>query len=110
MYLVYANTTRITESSLIHTGEGYLFSILIGTDTVNDPVIAVYDDTNSDTAGNRIIPSNTYDASALGINGVVLKFAKQFSNGLYVNISNIGSGEVVVGYRTRSSLFLNTFK
>lgn len=102
--LIYADTERIVESTLIYTGKGFLFSILIGTDTINDPVVAVYDDTDGDTAGNRIIPSNTYDASALGINGVVLKFAKKFSTGLYVSITNIGNGDVIVDYRTLNSM------
>ena len=101
---IYAETDRITSSTLIHTGEGFLFSLLIGTDSVNDPVVAVYDDVNADTAGNRIVPSTTYDASALGINGVVMRFAKKFSTGLYIAISNIGSGEVTVDYRKSTDL------
>jgi len=102
--LIYANVKKLTESGSVTTGVGVLFSLLIGTDGVNDPVIAVYDDTDATTAANRIIPSITYDASALGLNGVVLQFAKKFTTGLYVNITNIGSGEVSVDYRKENDM------
>jgi len=97
--LIYADVSRITAATLIYTGSGFLMSMLIGTDGVSDPVIAIYDDTDAATAANKIMPSNTYDASTLGINGVVMKFAKKFSTGLYVDISNMGNGEVVIDYR-----------
>lgn len=106
---IYATPVRITSSTLIYTGEGFLFSILVAPDTVNDPVVAVHDDTDGDTAANEIKPSVTYDASALGDNGVVLKFAKRFTTGLYVKIANIGSGSVVVDYRTQGDLFPHKF-
>ena len=101
---VYADTSYLTSSTLIHTGAGVLFTILIGSDGVNDPVVAAYDDTDGNTAANRIVPLTTYDASALGINGFVLQFAKKFTTGLYISIADIGAGEVVVDYRTVGSL------
>ena len=104
MNTAYTTTSRITESSLIYTGTGFLFSILVGADNVNDPVVAVYDDTDGNTAANRIIPSVTYDASVLGLNGVVLEFPKKFTTGLYVVVTNIGSGEVIVDYRQENDL------
>ena len=106
----YATPVRLTASALIHTGKGVLMSVLIGTDGVNDPVVAIHDDVDGDTAGNEILPSSTYDASALGINGVVFKFAKKYSTGLYVKIANIGSGAVVVDYRTQGTLHPKDFK
>lgn len=102
---IYGTPIRITSSTLIYTGKGFLFSLLIGMDTINDPVIAVQDDTDGDTAENEIVPSNTYDADALGINGLILKFAKHFETGLYVKIANLGSGSVIVDYRTKGGLF-----
>lgn len=101
---IYGDTSYLTASALIHTGAGFLFTVLIGTDGVNDPVVAAYNDTDGDTAGNRIVPLTTYDASALGINGFVLQFAKKFTTGLYISISNLGAGELVVDYRTVGSL------
>ena len=106
----YSTPARLEASALIHTGQGVLMSLLIGTDGVNDPVVAIHDDVDGDTAGNEILPSSTYDASALGINGVVLKFAKEFTTGLYVKLANMGSGAVVVDYRTQGTLHPKSFK
>lgn len=106
----YGTPKRVVESTLIHTGKGVLMSMLIGTDGVNDPVVAVHDDVDGDTAANEIVPSATYDASALGINGIVLKYSKNFTTGLYIKIANIGSGSVVVDWRSQGSLHPKSFK
>lgn len=102
---LYGIPYRATASALIYTGPGYFFSLLIGTDGSNDPVIAIHDALNGDTATNEIVPSTTYDASLLGINGLVLHFAKHFKTGLYAKIANIGTGSIVVNYRPQDSLF-----
>ncbi len=105
MQHIYGTAVRIVVSTQIHTGKGYLFSLLVGVDTVNNPVIAAYDDEGGATAANQIIPSTTYDATALGLNGVVLQFAKNFDTGLYISIANIGSGSVIVDWRSQGALF-----
>ena len=102
---IYGTPIRITASTLIHTGEGFLFSFLIGTDTVNDPVFAIYDDADGATPGNQIVPSTTYDASILGINGAVFKVSKNFTTGLYVAIANIGTGSIILDWRSQGSIF-----
>ena len=102
---IYGTPTRIVAGAQIHTGEGFLFSLLIGTDSVNDPVIAVFDDVGGATAANQIIPSTEYDASVMGMNGLVLKFSKKFTTGLYVAIANIGTGSVIVDGRSQGNLF-----
>lgn len=94
-----SKVTRLTASGLVFTGHVYLAALLIGTDGTNDPVVAVYDDVDGDTAGNKIIPANTYDASALGLNGVVFPFMLDCTTGIYVTISDLGTGEVMVAYR-----------
>ena len=105
MQHIYGTSARIIVSTQIHTGKGFLFSLIIGTDDTNDPVIAVYDDVGGATAANQIIPSTEFDASALGLNGVVLQFAKNFDTGLYISIANIGSGSVIVDWRSQGNLF-----
>ena len=72
-----------------------LNGFLIGTDGVNDPTIAFYD--GSDATGIKRVPSNTYDASALGLNGFVslgYKTGIEFDSGMYIDIS--GSNVEVV--------------
>ncbi len=107
---IYGVVERVTASTLIYTGAGFLMSVLIGTDGVNDPVVAVYDYTDATDPTKRIIPSTTYDASALGLNGVVLQFVKRFSTGLYVNIANIGNGEVILDYRRLTQVSIGNMR
>ena len=74
----------------------HLWGFLVGCDGSNDPTISVYD--NATTAsGNELLPTTTYDASALGLNGVSLPAAVMASNGITVSVT-LGSGtcEVVV--------------
>lgn len=99
MIVIVATPKRIIVSTLIHDGPCYLASILIGTDDINDPVVAAYNDADASDPTTKVIPSATYDAAIMGLNGVVLKFMKDCNTSLYVSISNIGSGEVVVDYR-----------
>jgi len=74
-----------------------LSSMLIGTDGVNDPAVTVYNGT--DNTGQEIVPTATYDASQLGINGFILIYAKRCPDGIYVEISlAAGDVEVVIDY------------
>ena len=88
---------RITSSTLIKSGYSKLTAVLIGTDGSNDPVITVYDDL-SNTAGTEAVPTVTYDASALGLNGVAFNQSIECQVGIYVEITNLGTGEVLVYY------------
>jgi len=92
------NNSRITVSTLIYTGHGFVGSLLIGTDGTNDPVVTVYNALSA-VSGTEIIPTTTYDASALGLNGLETSYLKECGIGCYVEISNLGTGEVVIGYR-----------
>ena len=89
----------ITSSVLVKTGYSRIIALLIGTDGTNDPVVTVYDDT-SNTAGTEAIPTCTYDASALGLNGAIFgrDGAIECQVGIYVEISNLGTGEVILYY------------
>ncbi len=106
MQEIFGTPLRLTATTQVHDGEGFIFSMLIGSDTVNDPVVAIHDCATGDqAAGNQIVPSATYDASILGINGVVFKISKQFTSGLYVAIANIGTGSVVIDWRSQGNMF-----
>lgn len=105
MEKIFGTPIRVTSDTLVHTGKGFIFSLLIGGDTINDPVISVHDALNGDTATNEIVPSNTYDADALGINGFVLNVAKPFNTGFFIKVANIGSGSVIVDWRSQGDLF-----
>lgn len=98
--MIIAYTNKVTESGQIYTGECLLLDVLIGLDGVNDRAVSVFDGTSS--SGVEKLPTNTYDASKLGLNGVVWQFARKCDTGIYVLIG-AGSGtiEVVVGYCPR---------
>jgi hypothetical protein len=64
---------------------------------VNDPVITVYN--GLDNSGGEIVPTCTYDASALGLNGVTgIDPGIYCDVGLYIEITCAGAVEVVPHY------------
>jgi hypothetical protein len=105
MKMIYTKPTRIQASTVIHDVPCFLMKIVIGSDGTNNPVVAAYnEEDNSATAGKEILPSQTYDAVALGMNGVVYQFAEYCDAGLYIEITNLGTGSVVVSSRTQASM------
>ena len=68
----------------------FFLGFLLGLDGTNDPTITIYDNTTN--TGNQIIPTNTYDASQLGLNGAILPYPKYCKNGVYADISQNSSG------------------
>lgn len=95
MKLLSKQAGKITASALVLTGAGLFRGILIGTDGVNDPVVTVFD--NIEASGEEIIPTTTFDASALGLNGVT-GLNRYVQNGIYILIACVGAVEVVPEY------------
>lgn len=96
--MIIAKTAKLTESGQAYLGECVLLDILIGMDATNDPSVSVFDGT--DSSGAEKLPTNTYDASKLGLNGVVWQFARKMDTGIYVLIDlAAGDVEVIVGHR-----------
>jgi len=84
-----------TATGLVYSGKCMLHGFLIGTDGVNDPTITVYN--NTEESGDEAIPTCTYDASQLNLNGATgLKV--YCDKGLYISISCSGAVEVVLFY------------
>ncbi len=67
---------------------------VLRTDGTNDATITVFDNASA-ASGAELIPSNTYDASALGLNGAMLTKPVIAKNGVYIEITCAGSCEVV---------------
>ena len=89
--------TKITASAIVHTGPCVFRGLLLGTDGANDPVITVYN--GLDNTGEEIVPTCTYDASALGLNGVLgMEPGVYFDTGIYIEITCAGTVEVVPQY------------
>ena len=64
-------TFTATGGKIVSSKPGIIYGYLVGLDNTNDPTITIYDD-NAAAAGNEVIPTNTYDASVLGVNGATL--------------------------------------
>jgi hypothetical protein len=93
----HAIVKTVTVSGTIITKSAVLLGMQVGTDSANDPTITVYDGINN--GGNEIVPTTTYDASALGLNGFVCPYSKKAYSGIYVEITCAGSVEVTIDYK-----------
>ena len=97
MYKTLSTSSKISASAAVYTGACELRGFLVGTDGVNDPVITIYNGTSN--AGGEIVPTSTYDASQLGLNGATgLQPGVHCDTGIYVEITCAGTCEVVAYY------------
>jgi hypothetical protein len=87
---------KLTESGLVISGKCVIGAVLIGMDGTNDQEITGYD--NTAESGDEVLPTTTYDASALGLNGYTGP-PVECENGFYLGISGAGTREVVVFYK-----------
>ena len=97
-----AKHSKKTVSGVIITGESHFFGFTLGTDGINDPTVTLYD--NTAASGDEIVPTTTYDASALGLNGMLLGNPLYCANGIYVELSAAGTKEIVIYYRLASEM------
>ena len=89
--------TVLTESGIAVQSNCVIYGFLLGMDGVNDPTITIY--SNTTNSGLEVVPTNTFDASALGVNGVILPSSGiRCSKGIYVEITCSGSCEVTIFY------------
>ena len=91
------NKSKHTTSGTVITGKAAFGGLLIGTDGANDPVVTVYDNTSN--SGTELIPTTTFDASALGLNGAMIPHPIHCSTGIYVEITTGGTVEVTILFR-----------
>jgi len=92
------DVVNVTESGIAYNGRCYFAGFFLGTDTVNDPIITIYD--NITNSGTELIPTNTYSARVKGMNGVEIGGSLiNAYKGIYVEITCSGEVEVVVLYR-----------
>lgn len=84
-----------TSSGLVRSGPCIFHGFVLGTDGVNDPAITIFN--NAAASGEEVVPTCTYDASALGLNGAT-GMNIYCDKGLYVEITCAGAVEVNVMY------------
>lgn len=75
----------------------FFWGYLIGMDGSNDPTVTVHDHNAAAAAGPEVVPSNTYDASALGVNGVMFPERVEMKNGIVLAVAlGAGAAEITV--------------
>lgn len=72
------------------------WGFMVGT-AAADPTITVYDNASA-ASGMEIVPTTTYDASALGLNGAMLGAGVWCDYGITVDVTCAGAWEVTVYY------------
>ena len=99
MYLVESQSTKLSASGIVTSQPALMLGVQIGMDGTNDLTLTIYNGVSN--AGTEILPTNQYDASALGLNGVVMSYGKFCPDGIYVEITCSGTAEVVVDWVRR---------
>jgi len=83
----------VTYSALIYSGSCWFVNFKLGMDNANDPQITVYDTIVAPVPGTdtELVPTNPYDASAMGLNGISQdeSFARR---GIWLVVTAIGGG------------------
>ena len=96
MYMVEAQSTKLSSSGIVTPYNSILVGVQIGMDATNDLTLTIYN--GVDNTGTEILPTNQYDASALGLNGVVMPYGKHCPNGIYLEMTCAGTAEVVIDW------------
>lgn len=92
-----ALTTKLTATGLAVKGPCNLCGMLVGgTDGVNDPTVTIYN--NTEASGVEVMPTCDFDAATDGLNGFMPGFMIHCNLGIYVEITCLGTVEVVIYY------------
>ena len=89
-------TSFLTASGIVAASHAGLVSMHVGMDGTNDPSITIHK--GQDSSGEEVVPTNSYDADKLGLNGFESYHIKDCPGGIYVAITCAGDCEVVVGW------------
>jgi hypothetical protein len=90
---------KVTETGQVVSGPVRFHGFVLGTDGANDPTVTLEDSDGTKNSG-EIVPTATYDATALGLNGMTgLPLGGILCNhGVYITITCAGTVEVTVFY------------
>ena len=90
----YTVTIDASYSALIYSGGCWFVNFKLGMDNANDPVVTVYDTIVAPVPGTdtELIPTNPYDASAKGLNGIAGDESYAW-NGIWLTVTAVGGGD-----------------
>lgn len=94
-----AYSKKVTATGSVVEHPCRFHGMYLGTDGTNDPVVTI-EDRYGDKNDGEVIPTATYDASALGLNGVTgfPDDGRYCNYGIYCTITCAGAVEVVILY------------
>lgn len=88
--------TSLTASGQAVTGSGTFHGFIIKCDGTNDVTINIYDNTSA--AGAKLIPADLIFEGTIKLNAISFSPGAFFDNGIYVEITCVGTTEVKVLY------------
>lgn len=91
-----ATPSNKTAAGAVTANAAFLTLFLLGMDGVNDVKCSIHNGT-ADTDP-VVIPQNTYDAQAFGLNGVALTVRIPCPDGIYFDVDSGSNYEAVIGY------------
>lgn len=87
-----------TQSDAITASPCFFFGYLVGMDGANDVRLSYHNGTDENDP--EVVPSNTYDASALNANGALFTVPIYCPDGLYLYVESGSNYEIVTYYVT----------
>lgn len=93
-----AQYRTMTGSGQVYAKRCNLLGFLLGMDGINDTRFALHHGTGS--GDEKCVPSATYDAAALGINGAEKPYLVYCPSGLYFNAEAGANFECIVYFET----------
>lgn len=93
-YATFTGTNVTNEVYTVYVGRCVYNGFRLGMDGTNDVTLTIKDGTK------EILPTNTYDASVLGLNGEVLSNGAELTceTGVAATITTTGTFEIVIAY------------
>jgi hypothetical protein len=93
-----ARSLEMTTSGQVSVSRANLLGVLLGTDGINNVRFSCHNGVaNTDQ---KVVPSSTYDATALGLNGVMFTFLVHCPAGIYFSEESGSNYECIVYYET----------
>jgi len=93
MGAIFKPAKNLSKSGVILAAPGFFQGFLLGLDGTNNATVTIYDHASA-ASGEELVPTNTYSASKLGLNGAALPYPKQCKNGCYAEITCGGAVEL----------------
>lgn len=93
-----ARSLEMIDSGQVEAGRANLLGVLLGTDGINNVRFSCHNGVSN--TDQKVVPSASYDATALGLNGVMFTFLVHCPAGIYFNEESGSNYEAIIYYET----------